>query len=296
MAIACADAALEPRPPATAVVAPGASFGELVVHDVTPVDSPLRALTEADVVERTPAPVGAVGLVVDPETGYRLVVRRSGEVLIASTDEVVQVFEAPERRFGFGDAVWVGPGLLALTALNDGFLAVLSTGELTQHFCFLPTWMEPQFDAIVQRSDALALDRTHDRLYAQPQTDGETEAGTVLEGFLSSYALSDGAERTWYRMPRPVPRATGMVVLSPGPGDGERDAPRLLLAYPATLSRGPHLQIFDGEAATLTPSVDLTSIDVGHVGALAVDEAAETLLVLATQEIVALPLALFRNE
>ena len=240
---------------------------------------PVALGTEA-VIDQVTLEGAAVGLAVQPDTGQRLALFGDGTLRDIDTGASLPTLTDPEGAFGFGDMVGLGDGLLAVTAMNDGYLVSTADGILRQHFCFLPGWQEfdPENVDPMQLSLALGFDAERERLYAQPRMWQNGGAGAVTDSFLSSYALGDGAELTWWNMPSVGVEAGGMVVLDAGPGDLGHDAPTLLLGM------GERLVRFDGVTAALEPVATLGELGLWDVRGLAYDAANDTLLVAALVE------------
>ena len=236
----------------------------------------VRSLESGDVVGRWSLELGSLpsGITVEPDTGRRLVLYYEGRIVELASGVELGVFVPPFVRTGFADVAALGRGLLALTAVSDGYIASLVDGSLVPHFCYEPGWFDDELDA-VQLSGALAVDVRHDRLFTQPLTVTNGGFGTTVEGFFSTYDLSSGVDTQWWRTPDPSFVATGMVVLDAGETPEETT---LLVA------RGDRLLRFDVASRALTPLVSLAEVGLSFLNGIARDDVAGTLLVVGSGE------------
>ncbi|MEO0321341.1 MAG: hypothetical protein AAF447_00150 [Myxococcota bacterium] len=233
-----------------------------------------RPVAPADVVEAwaLPAAMIPMGIAVEPDTGRRVVLEVEGRVSELETGEELAFFEAPLPGTGFGDVAALGGGLLALTAVSDGYIASLADGSLVPHFCYEPGWFDDASNA-VQASGALAFDALHDRLFAQPLTLANGGRGNVLESFFATYDITSGVDLQWWRTPTLV--ASGLAVLDAGETP---DATTLLVA------QGDELLRFDVAQRMLTVLVSFGELGLVSIAGIARDDVAGTLLVLGYDE------------
>ncbi|MCX5747460.1 MAG: hypothetical protein NT062_33770 [Proteobacteria bacterium] len=89
--------------------------------------------------------------------------------LVVALDALPAPSDGPPVVLPITDIVALAPHLFAITAIGDGFLLDTAAMTLQQHFCYVPDSL-PQ--NLTQRTDAIAFDAAHDRLYAQPRTLG----------------------------------------------------------------------------------------------------------------------------
>ncbi|MEM1413943.1 MAG: hypothetical protein AAGH15_03545 [Myxococcota bacterium] len=220
-----------------------------------------------------------VGIAVQPDTGRRLVLTSFGVLQDLDTEELLPSLEEPNGG-ALGDIVGLGDGLLAVTGMNDGYLVSTSDGVLRQHFCFLPGWQEndPGLQDPMQLARALGFDAERERLYAQPRMWENGGFGPLTDSFLSSYALSDGADLTWWNMPSTEVEAGGMIVLDAGPNDMGRDAPTLLLSVGMTFAR------LDGVTGELEPFARIApEAGILDVAGMAYDAPNDAVLIAAVE-------------
>lgn len=224
------------------------------------------------------ADVRPVGVTLDA-TGRRLVLDEEAGLFAIAADGtatlVLALADFPDPgvaiRPPFTDLTAMG-GQLALTAIGDGFLLDLAAGTLTRHFCYEPGGF-PEYQE--QRTNALGFDPSTGRLYAQPRT--FDDAGTLLRSEVGMYAADTGLDLNWWSLPNDLD-AGGLIVTGPN---------QLVLGVGARLHR------YDLTASRLTLLDDLTGFGVTAIDGLALDPAANLLLVVdgSRDQLVAIDLA-----
>lgn len=214
------------------------------------------------------------GVAVEPVTGRRLVLdaTRNAVVELAPKGAVNTLWTLSDTpgvdvASAFTDMVAIEPGLLALTAIHDGYLLELESRQLRQHFCYEPGFMPGNFaQPEVQMTLAVAYDGAAELLYAQPRSYMDPNDLTdPVESLFSSYDLATGTDLTWTGMPDPSFTAGGMVI--------ERSGVMLM-------GVGSTLQRYTIDSAELTVVTDLSDFGIEDIAGLAIDHAAHTLLVL----------------
>ncbi|MFN0248884.1 MAG: hypothetical protein ACKV2T_18485 [Kofleriaceae bacterium] len=164
----------------------------------------------------------------------------------------------------FTDLVAIAPNVFAITALNDGYLLDTQALTLTQHFCYLPG--EEQGTPVVasQRTDAIAYDAENDRIYAQPIS--YDAVGTFVQSQLARYDATTGTDNLWNGV-EPTVAATAMMVSA-------TDRDRLILG------QGPIVSFATMASSNPVVVEDLSRFGVSSIDGMAIDRAANTLVVV----------------
>lgn len=182
------------------------------------------------------------------------------------------------------DIVALGEGRFALTTRNMGYELDLSSGVLTQHFCYVPgdeireedPPQTPTPTVEISRSVAYAVDEN--LIVANPQTITDDVRQRPMFSEVAIFDRTSGDELQFRNLRDADFSAGGLVVL---------DFPTLLAG------EGSMLVEIDFETGTKRRFLGLAGLDVGEIEGLAIDREADELLVLdgLTQRIVTLDLA-----
>ena len=210
-----------------------------------------------------------VGLAIAPD-GQRFVFEEAAGLYRLEGDRAVLVVPmsgmpdpgptAPVK-LPFTDLVAVAPNVFAITAIGDGYLLDTAAMTLRPHFCYVP---DDGPTTLSRRTDAIAYDAVHERLYAQPNT---YDADVLQYTELASYERASGNQIGWYPTPTDMV-VTGMVSI---PEVG------LVLGHGSRLSR------FDPATYETILLDDLDRFGVRSIDGLAVDAAAGALVVIDQQ-------------
>lgn len=217
----------------------------------------------------TTADITPIGLAIAPD-GRRYVFDETlGLYRIDGTyaTEIVSMAAMPSPgpmpvRLPFTDIVAIAPDVFAITAIGDGYLLDINAQTLTQHFCYVPDGGGGAPVSIIQRTDGIAYDVAHERIFAQPIT--YDAAGVYQYGQIAGYDRTTGADVAWYSVASDIV-ATGMVVLPDG---------RLVMG------QGWRLTQFDQATSETLPLADLYRFGVRSIDGIAVDPAAGTLVIV----------------
>ena len=159
----------------------------------------------------------------------------------------------------------MGDGRFALTAQTQGFLLDLNEHTLTQHFCYVPGFVDDEMPTIDQVTDSVAYDASRDLLYAQPETfDGST--GEVTRADIGTFDGATGQDLVWTEISDTTKPAGGIAL------DGEGN---LLLAYDDVLQQR---STDDGELTDA--DTDLSEFDLQEIAGLARDPATGHYLII----------------
>ncbi len=243
--------------------------------------------------ERSLVDVGYMTGVTVDEHGQLFVLTRDG-VLMEEVDGAWTIRFRARTGATFEDVVSLGEGRFALTTIDMGFELDVATGELTQHFCYLPDddirEEDPPQTPIPTSELARAVTFDHETglLYAQPQTVQQTDGlGTFSE--VASFDRVTGTELEFRNLGDASFSAGGMVVL------GRGEAGTTLLAADGSML---HTIVFETGAKRAV--LDLSSLGIEDVAGMAIDSGRGVLHVLdqrGTRPMhIALDLALLRAE
>jgi hypothetical protein len=234
-------------------------------EDVRP-EAPIARL-ELRAAMQTTHDLSPVGLAIAPD-GARFVFEETAGLYRLDGDlavEVVPMSAMPDPgptaplKLPFTDLVAMAPNVFALTAIGDGYLLDTSAMTLQQHFCYLPDGTPV---SLMQRTDAITFDVASQKLYAQPVT--YDAAGVFQYAQVAEYDRTTGEDLAWYGVSDDV-AATGMIML---PGVG------------LVLGQGSKLTRFDTASSQSVPLEDLERFGVRSIDGLAIDSAANTLVVV----------------
>ncbi len=215
----------------------------------------------------------AVGVTIVPEDGTILVLDNQVGLVAVDLSGSGGQFEAfPETflaledfpaadvapRSGWTDVVAMGEGRFAITAQTQGYLLDTEAETLTQHFCYVPGFVDGDvMPTIDQVTDSVAYDPARDLLYAQPET-FDPATGEVSRADIGSFDGATGQDLEWIEIEADEP--AGGIAL-----DGEGN---LLLAYDDRLVQR---SIEDGELTE--QDTDLSEFDLQAIAGMARDEA-----------------------
>jgi hypothetical protein len=189
----------------------------------------------------------------------------------------LQDFPTPDQALQseFTDIAALGGQRFVLTARNEGYLLDLESDTLRRHFCYLPE--DQPVDEVYQLTQSVTYDSIGHKIYAQPQT-LSIDSERVQASSIGMFGEDDGAEQTWFALPDPAFLAGAIAMDAQG---------RLLLAEGDTMSR------FDFMTQVQSQGVSLAAYEVGRVDGLAVDGAAQTMLLVdgARNALLELPLS-----
>jgi len=145
----------------------------------------------------------------------------------------------------------LGGEVFTVTVENDGLRLDLETAMTTQHFCYLPGSMG---DTVSQRTDAVAFDAVHSRIYAQPQT---FEGGDLSSAQVGAYDMTEGGQpESWWNLKNEEFAAGGMFY----------DQPDL------KMGSGGMLYIYELASKKMEPYVDLSELGITTIEGLALDQ------------------------
>jgi len=219
--------------------------------------------TPDDVVSRVDlgAEGDLVGVAVEPDSGRRLAL--VSDTLFVLGDGGYEALDVQPPANGFTDVVAVGDGVVALSAVSDGFLFDTVTGTLTQHFCYEPGFQDEWVEDF-QITFALGYDIDRDLLIAQPRTAMFDAPDVPVASFVATYDGGTGETREFYELPQASYRAGGMV--APGADEVWLGVDARLDAYGAGEERPSRFARLDRAG-------------VSSIEGLAIDDVASTLLV-----------------
>lgn len=159
------------------------------------------------------------GVTVDRDSGEWIVLEsqqglfaeRDGTLVPIADDGALQRDGIDMRPFT--DVVSLGGGRYSVTVANDGLLHDLTTGETTQHFCYVPGGMP--IDLIDndagngQVTWGVAFDADAGLLFAQPRS---FEDSVAIGAHIGSYDVTDGGQpQQWFDLDDIEFSARGMV-------------------------------------------------------------------------------------
>jgi hypothetical protein len=219
--------------------------------------------------EEVGIPFRLVGVTVDTE-GHRWALSEAGSLFEQTESGWVARYET--GRSDFMDVAALEPGFFALTAPNEGFLLDLGTGELRQHFCYVPEEgirPDPPPVEVVERARAVAFDPTVSMIYANVQ--GTTAEGRHMFSEVATFDRVSGAEQIFWNLGDDDFSAGGLAVLRTAP---ERYQGTLLLG------EGTTLYTWDMARARRQAILELAGLGVTGIDGLTVDRDAGTAIVL----------------
>lgn len=243
---------------------------------------PACAETPAELLESHPLSIvsgvdssSAVGITVAPDTGITYVldpavgiiqVDLSGEggQFSAEPVNIAPIGDWPVAstppRSGWTDIVALGADRFAVTAQTQGFLLDLDEQTLTQHFCYVPGFVEEEdmLPVIDQITDSVTYDLDRDLLYAQPET-FDPATGEVSRADIGMFDGATGQDLSWTEIQDTEFPAGGIAL----DGDGN-----LVLAYGDRLETR---SLDDGEVSMA--DTDLSQFELQSVAGMARDPA-----------------------
>lgn len=181
------------------------------------------------------------------------------------------------------DIVALGDDRFALTTRNMGYELDLDTGVLTEHFCYEPGEEIPR-DPVpqpptptVEVSRSVAYAAEENLIVANPQTVTDDVNQRAIFSEVAIFDRSSGQELRFVNLRDADFSAGGLVVL---------DFPTLIAG------EGSKLVEIDFESGAKRAFLDLSGLDVSDIEGLAIDRAADELLVLdgSTQRLLTLDL------
>ncbi len=216
------------------------------------------------------------GVTIEPGTGRVLVLDADRGIFEVTPDGQANLVWGLERLEAYGvpvaspftDLVAVEAGVIALTAISDGFLLDLGADSFEQHFCYEPGWEEepPPFEErAIQVTDAVAFDAHTGRILAQPRTIVGDDFGAPVEAFVSTYDRSSGADIQWFSLPSADFKAGGMAIEPEGT---------------VLLGQGSALYRHDPTEGTLTLIQDLSPWGIRAIEGMALDAERGALLII----------------
>ncbi|MBL4636142.1 MAG: hypothetical protein JKY56_19940 [Kofleriaceae bacterium] len=227
--------------------------------------------------------VDVVGITISPDTQKRYALDSERGIYEMSDDGTLSLVLALEAfpsadesiQSEFTDIAAMGNNRFALTALNEGYMLDLNANTLLRHFCYLPDDLEDT--GVYQMTHSVTFDAETGLIYAQPQTFSELD-NRVVASSIGRFAEGNGAEQQWYALPESSFVAGALSVNSDG---------NLLLG------NGPHLSVFDLSTQTMGASLSLRSYGIRDIKGMAIDEAADELLIVDgdSDKLVVLPLS-----
>ncbi len=229
------------------------------------------------------ADVDVVGLTISPDTQKRYALDSERGIYEMSDEGTLSLVLALEDfpsadesiQSEFTDIAAMGNNRFALTALNEGYMLDLNANTLLRHFCYLPDDLEDT--GVYQMTHSVTFDAESGQIYAQPQTFSELD-NSVVASSIGRFAEGNGAEQQWYALPESSFVAGALSVNPEG---------NLLLG------NGSKLSVFDLSSQTMGASLSLGGYGIRDIKGMAIDEAADELLIVDgdSDKLVVLPLS-----
>ncbi len=244
------------------------------------VDVDLRAAigaSDVDVVGLTISPDTQKRYALDSERGIFELGADGSLTLVLALEDFPSADESIQSEFT--DIAAMGNNRFALTALNEGYMLDLNTNTLLRHFCYLPDDLEDT--GVYQMTHSVTFDAESGQIYAQPQTFSEIDNSLVASS-IGRFAEGNGAEQQWFALPESSFVAGALSVNPEG---------NLLLG------NGSNLNVFDLSSQTMGQSLSLRSFGIRDIKGMAIDAAADELLIVdgESDKLLVLPLSITRE-
>ena len=219
-----------------------------------------------------PYNVDVVGVTVDPTTQKRYVLDSErgifelvddGARQKLSLEELVYFDSFPQSEFT--DFAAIGNDTFAVTAMNDGFALDLVTKTLRRYFCYVPGIVEDEFPQAVQLTNSVTFDPEASLLYVQPQTFEDRIDNGPMMSQIGQFTLDGGEGFNWLDIDDEDFLAGGIVKVS---------STAMMMGSESTL------YTYDMQTSTLEETLDLKSIGITKIDALARDPVTGNVLVV----------------